>query len=184
MTSDLDLLRLARKDRRHFGELAERHIEPLYRWLLARTRDPQVAADLTAETLAQALASLGRFREPTSESAAPWLFGIAHNLLLRYYRTQRAEAAARRRLGMPLTAQTDDDYERVLSQPDDGERARLAEALASLPPEQRAAVDLRIGEELSYAEIAGRLGCSPGAARVRVSRAIARLQTLWQGVLP
>jgi RNA polymerase sigma-70 factor (ECF subfamily) len=51
-------------------------------------------------------------------------------------------------------------------------RARLHAGIDGLPPAQRRALGLRVVEELSYAEVAARLACSPGAARTRVSRAL------------
>jgi RNA polymerase sigma-70 factor (ECF subfamily) len=54
-------------------------------------------------------------------------------------------------------------------------RADLAAALADLPTSQLDAVRLRVVEELPYAQVAMRLGCSEGAARVRVTRGLARL---------
>ncbi len=61
------------------------------------------AADLTAETFAQALVSLGRFRGPTDESARGWLYGIARNLVRRYHRRGRVELATCQKLGIQLT---------------------------------------------------------------------------------
>ena len=52
---------------------------------------------------------------------------------------------------------------------------RLDQALSELPPESADAVRLRVRDELPYAEVARRLGCSEGAARVRVARALTRL---------
>jgi RNA polymerase sigma-70 factor (ECF subfamily) len=54
-------------------------------------------------------------------------------------------------------------------------RARLDAALAELTPESIEAVHLRIDAELPYTEVARRLGCTEGAARVRVSRALTKL---------
>jgi RNA polymerase sigma factor (sigma-70 family) len=56
--------------------------------------------------------------------------------------------------------------------PDDG----LWEAVAALPPKQRAAVALRNGSDLPHAEIAAALGCSPEAARRNLHEGIKRLR--------
>lgn len=52
----------------------------------------------------------------------------------------------------------------------------LEEALASLTPQQRAAVVLRVVEDLDHAGIAERLGCSAGTARTHLSRGLARMR--------
>jgi RNA polymerase sigma-70 factor (ECF subfamily) len=54
-------------------------------------------------------------------------------------------------------------------------RRELVLALAQLPEGQRKAVRLRVVDELPYAQVAQRLGCSEGAARVRVTRGLAQL---------
>src|SRR4029077_3014822 len=64
-----------------------------------RVGDAQLSADLCAETFAAALAAAGRYRTE-HESAAPWLFGMARNVLGSSLRAGRVEAGARRRLGM------------------------------------------------------------------------------------
>src|SRR6476619_6967595 len=101
MKSDAQLIREARKDPDAFAALYLRHRAALYRWLHKRASEP-VAAELTAETFAQAALGLRRFRDEAGGSAAPWLFGIAKNLLRRYYETKRIETRARTRLGMPM----------------------------------------------------------------------------------
>jgi RNA polymerase sigma-70 factor (ECF subfamily) len=58
----------------------------------------------------------------------------------------------------------------------DGLDTDLRDALASLGDGERLAVELRVLEELDYEEIAGRLGISNGAARVRVFRGLDRLR--------
>jgi RNA polymerase sigma-70 factor (ECF subfamily) len=51
----------------------------------------------------------------------------------------------------------------------------LHTAVEGLPSEQRRALELRVVQQLSYDEVAGRLGCSQNAARLRVSRALRTL---------
>ena len=57
-----------------------------------------------------------------------------------------------------------------------GKEARLFEALATLPADQRDALRLRYLEGLSSKEIAARLGKSDGAVRVMLTRSLDRLQ--------
>jgi RNA polymerase sigma factor (sigma-70 family) len=57
-----------------------------------------------------------------------------------------------------------------------GERAALLAALHQLPPRQRAVIVLRYWEDLTDAQIAATLGCSPGTVRSQLSRALAKLR--------
>lgn len=52
----------------------------------------------------------------------------------------------------------------------------LVEALATLTPQQRSAVVLRVLEDLDHAGIAERLGCSVGTARSHLSRGLSRMR--------
>ena len=134
------------------------------------------ASELTAETFAQAALSLKRFRAPAHGSAAPWLFGIAKNVLKRYYERERIESRARERLGMPIRSYEDEPADRMDEQARaDGMRASLHTALEALPRSQRDALQLRVLDELPYETIAARLRCSEVAARLRVMRALAAL---------
>src|SRR3954452_18177014 len=97
---DEELLSAARSDPAAFGAFYRRFEERMLRYFLSRVGDAEVAADLTAETFAAALASVRRFRA-SKGAAGAWLFGIAHNTLAMSTRRGRVEASARRRLGIP-----------------------------------------------------------------------------------
>jgi RNA polymerase sigma-70 factor (ECF subfamily) len=183
MKTDAELIRAARHDREAFGELYRRHAPSVNSWLRARSGE-RIASELTAETFAQAVISLGRFRDEAGGSALPWLLGIARNLLRRSFERERVEVGARRRLGMPLRS-----YEVDMSALDDRADAdrlapSLASALARLPRGQRDALELRIVRDLAYDEVASALGCTPVAARIRVMRALTSLSRLLKGATP
>jgi RNA polymerase sigma factor (sigma-70 family) len=175
-TTDAELLQAARQDPQAFREFYARYAVWVRSWFQRQTGSESAALDLTAETFAQAWRATKRFRDEADGSGAPWLFGIARNLLRQYYKHNRIETAARERLGLPLAFAESDDYDRV----DDRISADslgpvLQTAVGALPAEQRRALELRVVQQLSYQEIAGRLGCTQNAARLRVSRALRTL---------
>jgi RNA polymerase sigma-70 factor, ECF subfamily len=179
--TDPELLAAARKDPQVFKEFYDRYALMIGFWLRRRTGNDDIAADLTAETFAQAWLSLRRFKGTETDSGAPWLFGIARNLLGTYLRRRRVEIAGRQKLGMPIN-QLDEDFERVEERLTAGAIApQVGDAFATLPTEQREALELRAIDQLSYADVASRLGCSENAARLRVSRALGRLRESLQG---
>jgi RNA polymerase sigma factor (sigma-70 family) len=147
----------------------------VYGLFLRQLGDVELSTDLTAETFAQALAGVDRFRGGTSEEARGWLYGIARNLLRGYLRSRRVERQARMRLGMPERDYSDDDagWERLPG---------VQEAIAELSDAERAALVLRVIDELPYTEIGARLGIEPVTARMRVSRALRTLQHRLRGV--
>jgi RNA polymerase sigma-70 factor (ECF subfamily) len=175
--TDAELLRRARDDPEALAELYLRHRARIYAWFRARLPE-SAASELTAEVFAQVALSLRRFRDEAGGSAAPWLYGIAKNLLRRYHERGRIDEAARRRLGMPIRSY-ELDFEAIEERLAAGElRGELESALDSLPGEQREALELRVVGELPYEDVAAELGCSETAARLRVMRALGKLARL------
>lgn len=179
MTSrtDAELLKAARNDPEAFRELYDRYAVWIRSWFVRHTGSEQAGLDLTAETFAQAWHASRRFRDLADGNGAPWLFGIARNLLRQYHKHHRIETAARERMGLPATY-AEGGFERVDDRSEAGALAPLVRhALRALPAEQRRAFELRVVHQLPYEAVAGRLGCSQNAARLRVSRALRAVTT-------
>jgi RNA polymerase sigma factor (sigma-70 family) len=170
--SDAELLIASRSEPRAFVEVYRRHAEDLLRYFARRTLDPEAAAELTAETFAEAYASRRNYRD-TGVDGVAWLYGIARHQLSRFFRHGQIDAAARRKLGMPVRDLPPDDYERIEELVDLAPiRGALLEALDTLAEEQRDALRLRVIDGLPYLDVAERLGCEQAAARQRVSRGL------------
>jgi RNA polymerase sigma factor (sigma-70 family) len=171
--SDAQLLRAARTAAPPFRELYERHAERIHGFHLRRTGNADAAHDLTAETFARAWLGRTRFRDDADGSAAPWLYGIARNVLLESVRQGELERAACRRLRIFERL----DREPAATEPEEAWVDGLDEALASLPTGQREAIELRVVRDFDYDGVAAALETSPRAARVRVSRGLASLRS-------
>jgi RNA polymerase sigma factor (sigma-70 family) len=148
-----------------------------------RTYDAEAAADLMAETFAGAYLGRRRFRGSTVEEARAWLFGIARRRFAMYVRRGKAERRALRRLGLERPQLVEGEAARIEELAGlEAMRGTLAEHLNRLGPAQRAALELRVVRELSYPDVANRLGISEQAARARVSRALKALGSALDGV--
>ena len=156
-----------------FAVFYRRHVAALLGYFLRRTHDPELAADLCAETFAAALDGAHRF-DPARGPAVGWLYGIARRLLHHAQRRGAVEDRARRRLGMAPLDLTDAAIERIEALAG-SERARAA-ALAGLPADQRAAVEARIVDERPYRDIALTARTSESVIRKRVSRGLAGMR--------
>ena len=183
--NDAELLKAAWQDPEAFREFYDRYAVWIRSWFLRHTGSEPGALDLTAETFAQAWHASRRFRDEADGSGAPWLFGIARNLLRQYHKHNRIESAARERMGIQATSAECEGFERVdeLSEVS-SLTPLLRNALRALPAEQRRALELRIVHQLPYEAVAGRLGCSQNAARLRVSRALRELTTHMKSAQP
>jgi RNA polymerase sigma factor (sigma-70 family) len=169
--SDEDLLTAT--DAASFEQLYLRHVEGLLGFFSRRTRDAELAADLTAETFAAALAGRRRYRREAG-AASSWLFGIAMNKLADAQRRGYAERRARRRMGMERIELTDDDIARIDVL---GESPTANALLEVLGDDQREAIRAHVIDERSYGEIANERHVSEAVVRKRVSRGLAAVRT-------
>ena len=146
-------------------------------FLTRRTLDAEAALDLTAETFAQAWRGWPRLRDESPEERRAWLFTIARRQLAHYLRKGEAQRSAVRRLGIQTPSMHEDDLVAIEKAAELSEmRHGLGVELRRLTQDQRDAVQLRVVDELSYEELAKRLGVSEPTARARVSRGLRALQ--------
>ena len=169
--SDDDLLSATPRDPAAFGELYRRHARAVAGYFVRRTGRADLAADLTAETFAAALQHARRF-DPAKGPALAWLYGIARRELADALARGRVEDRARRRMRIPRIDLDDEAIERINATAD----TQAVELLASLPEDQRAAVEGRVLRDLEYGEIAAEGGVTEAVARKRVSRGLAGLR--------
>ena len=172
-----DLIRRARRgERTAIDALFARHLPSLHRW--ARGRIPRWARELgdTADVVQDSiLAVFGRLEtfEPRREGAfRAYLRQAVMNRIRDQYRR-----TAVRPLRVDLDPAQPSGGQSPLDAAIDGEAsARYARALATLPPDDREAIVARVELGYSYEQIAALLRKrSPDAARMAVSRAIAKL---------
>ena len=176
--ADADLLVLSKSSPAAFGTFYERHAEAVLRFFARRTLDPESAAELTAETFAEAFSSRAGFTDQ-GRGGAGWLYGVARHELSHFYRRGAVDRRARRKLGMPAREVSHEDYERIEEMIDLAEvRRTVASSFDSLPAGQRTALELRVLQDRSYEEVARELHCSEQTARARVSRGLRALSSL------
>ena len=172
---DLKLLRaIANHDQQACAVFYRRHLPRTVAYLMRETRDPELAADLAAEVFASVIVSARRYKRQT-ETAAPWVIGIARNVLANSRRRGRVQDRARRRLAIEPLELDDQDLERTESLAGEG-IGPVAELVEALPVGERDAVKARVLDERSYGEIAASLQCSEMVVRKRVSRGLARVR--------
>src|SRR5919204_1827365 len=169
-TTDEELL--SARDAASFELFYCRHVDPLLGFFCRRTRDPELAADLTAETFAAALAGRRRFR-PEAGSATAWLYGIASKQLAYAQRRAAAERRARRRLGMERIELLDADIERISALGVETSARMWVERLA---PDQRDAITEHVIHGRGYEELARVGDTTEAVVRKRVSRGLAAIR--------
>ena len=177
---DTCLILASRDDPAAFRLLYDRWAERLLTYFYARVRDPEIAADLLAETFAVAYERRHRFRD-TGRPVGAWLYGIARKELSHFFRRSAVDRRALKRLGITVPALDEESLTRIEQLVDvANQEPVLSAALEQMTATEREAVELRVVDELEYREIASRLGCTEGSARTRVHRGLARLASLME----
>ena len=146
----------------------------LFSFLAYRTGDRALAQDLLGDAFERALRSRHRYVARRG-SGKTWLYAIALNVLRDHMRRVAAEARAGDRMDRPQEGMADAALERI------GLRDELARALAALSPEEREAIALRFGAELTLPEIAMTLGEKLTTVEGRVYRALRKLRSELEG---
>src|SRR4051794_8358367 len=133
-----------------FEALYAAEAQGLYSFLAYRTGDRSLAEDLLADTFERALRSRKRY-DAARGSQRTWLYAIAMNLLRDHARRAAAEGRAIEKVGhaVPVRGDPTDSVER---------RDELQRAMSTLAEEEREALALRFGAELTVPEIAKLLG--------------------------
>ena len=170
-----EVARIAR-DPDAFEVFYRAHVEAVQRFVARRVADPHLAADLTAEVFLAAIDGAASYR-PHRGAPAPWLYGVARNVVNSEFRRAAREQRVNARFeGRRLLA--DDDIARAQERIDAEARSReLYAALNGLTDAERAVFELIALDGLSATEAATALGIRPVAARVRLHRARRTLRT-------
>jgi RNA polymerase sigma-70 factor (ECF subfamily) len=168
-SDELKMIRAARQDPREFGELYRLYVEQVFRYLYSRTGNVHEAEDITAQTFLAALESFDRFRQ--EEHFASWLFAIARNKMMDYFRQRKHTASF-------------DEVEEVCVEGDllnkviqSEQTAALSKLIQELPEAERELLRLRFLAEMSFPEIAHFLHRNEDAVKKTTYRLLARLQS-------
>jgi RNA polymerase sigma-70 factor (ECF subfamily) len=169
------MLAAAGGSRAAFAELVRRHIEPLTRFCVKLTGDPESAQEVVQETFVQAWAS--------SQSYVPqgklgvFLLRVAHNRL-RNLRRESSRRERRHQASAPPTLVSVDNHEQLEALLRRERQRRVREALTRLPRKMREALLLRFDQEMDYSDIAEVLGRPEATIRTRVFHGLRRLRAM------
>src|SRR5207245_1379831 len=140
------------------------YFSQIYRFVFSRMRDQNAAEDVTSDVFFKALRAIGRYRS-TGHPFSAWLYQISVNAIYDHYRSRRPTSSLDTALGVPHPARP--AVERVV---DSAEAERVWAAIDTLPPQQRIAMSLKLGEDLKLAQIGKIMGKSEGAVKLLIHR--------------
>jgi len=162
---------VARRDAHAFGELYDRFVERVYRYMYYRTGSRPEAEDLTEQVFLKAWEAIGRYRWQGRPFLA-WLYRLAHNAHIDHVRSQK-----------PVTSLTND--QRPLELPSQHASVELgraldaeviAGALEKLTVDQQQVIVMKFIEGLDNEQIAQTMDKREGAVRALQMRALMSLR--------
>jgi len=167
---DAELVRRAQFDAADFGPLYLRYRDRVLRYCFYRLGDQAEAEDAASAVFVKAIGGLRGYHD--DGSFRPWLFRIAHNEVVdchkRRFRHPETELSHAADIADPLPSPEDAAVTADALQ-------RLRALLGTLPPRERAVLELRL-TDLTTSEIAAVLAISEENVRTAQSRALARLR--------
>lgn len=160
------------------GELFERHHQRLFHFFLRLARNRSAAEDLVQEVFVRMLKYRHTFR--SESDFVPWMFTLARNAATDLYRARPKELPEN-----PDAPEPQADLPHPIAGLERAEQeAKLRRALGHLSPANRELLLMARFSELKYDEIAGLLGISEGAVKVRVHRAMKELKEAYLADTP
>src|SRR5438105_238397 len=159
-------------DQAAFAELYNAYVEKIYKYIYYKVSNPSDAEDLCEQVFLKAWEAIGRYTW-CGYPFSSWLYKLAHNLVVDYYRTRRE--------AMPITD--------LLSTPDEPvdpenrlyqslEAEELGEAIQHLTAEQRQVISLKFMEGYDNSDIAQIMNKKESAIRALQYRALRSLQSI------
>ncbi len=171
---DASIIERSIDDAAAFDAVFERHHDRVRRYVVSRI-GPDAADDVVADTFVEAFRSRAGFDAGAGSDAAPWLLGIATNMLARHRAAERRwlERCASHPLEVGEAAFDELAVTRLDAR---ARRGRIARAIGQLPARERVPLLLHVLGGCSYEEVARALDVPIGTVRSRISRGTARLR--------
>lgn len=165
------------------ADMLSEHIDGLYSYALALSRDRVDAEDLVQETYVRAIRAVRRLRKESNVKS--WMFTILRNIWLNQLPQPRAAVQAPGNeidqvLPASRACSAKDPCSLLLTSLD---QDQVRQAISRLPVESREIILLREFEDLSYQEIAGVLKCPIGTVMSKLGRARSKLRALLSSAL-
>ena len=163
------LVAAAQNDPVAFGELYDRYVQPIYRYIYSRVGSAHEAEDITSQTFVAAYESLRRYRERGQFSA--WLFRIARSKMNDHFRRSRRE------VGLEAVGEILEREDALGTLIRAEELSRVRSIISQLSEDEQELIRLRYVADLSFVEIANLLGRREDAVKKTVYRLLARLKS-------
>ncbi|MBD3270530.1 sigma-70 family RNA polymerase sigma factor [Candidatus Peregrinibacteria bacterium] len=173
LEKERQLIEAAKQDPKLFAEVYDRYVEQIYRYIFRRVNDVDTTEDLVSQTFFDALSHLNGYTFRGFPFSS-WLYKIAHNNVLKWYR-QNSKA---KKIDL-------DEIAELKAREDVQENVEVAEnkieimtALEGMDYENKEIIRLKYFEEVTNIEIAQIMGISANNVGVKLYRALKKLKNI------
>jgi RNA polymerase sigma-70 factor (ECF subfamily) len=164
--------RASMHDQAAFAELYNAYVEKIYKYIYYKVSNPSDAEDLCEQVFLKAWEAIGRYTW-CGYPFSSWLYKLAHNLVIDYYRTRREAVPI---TDLLYTPDEPVDPENTLYQ--SLEAAELRDAIDQLTAEQRQVISFKFMEGYDNSDIAQMMNKKESAIRALQYRALRSLQSI------
>lgn len=172
MLAEWEEIQAAQREPAMFRPLYDRYYERMFRYILKRTADEALAADLCSQVFLKAMQKLAGYRFRGVPFSA-WLYRIAGNEVTQYYRNTGKQRV--------VSIQESDVLEMIDEIPEEDNSMTvnfMLEALQELPEKDMQLIELRFFEHRAFKEIAQILNITESNAKVKTYRILDRMKKI------
>ena len=173
-SKDFSIVLAAQQDRKKFSVLYNKYYKEIFIFILKKTSDETLTAELTSNTFMKAMVNLTKYRDMGFPFSS-WLYRIASNEVYKYYRdnnkVQEVEIQEKDAVTFLSDLELDDNSAQV---------NKLMTCLSELKEEQSDLIEMRYFEKLSFNEIGEVLGITGNNAKIKLYRAVDKLKKTFQ----
>ncbi len=167
------LVEAAKKDPQRFTDLYDRYFDQIYRYVYRRVSNQATAEDLVSQTFYDALSHIKSYQFKGYPFSA-WLYKIAHNNVLKWYRVKSRATS----VDIDNIAELKSDENVMQAAVTEEERHGIMQFLGQLAYEERELIRLKYFEEVSNIEIGQIMGVTANHVGVKLYRALKKLKQL------
>lgn len=177
LTDEILMKQLARGNKQAAGILYDRNYKQVYGYFVRMTNDTEVSRDLTQNVFLKILKYSHSWKD--DKVFAYWLFRIARNVLVDYYRGSKRFFTSEEDENIAERDQADSLRHMEAQESFDF----LLEAMSQLPPGYREIIELNRFQGFSYKEIAATTSSTENAVKVKTFRAIKKLKEIYTNII-
>lgn len=173
METDFEVIEsILNGNKKDFSILVRKYQKPMLRLILRMTRELSMAEDIVQEAFLKAYQNLKSFQGKSSFKS--WIFQIGINTMKNKLRTQKFEHLPLESFEFAAEMAFEGGVEEKMMKAD--LKGMISAEIDKLPPRQRAAITLRIFDDLSFKEIAEIMECPYDTAKANFRHGFLKLK--------